>query len=76
MVKVARGTQSMSPPVGAEETAAYVATLAGELSRLSRRSGLPTLAYLLDMARLEAEGHLAGEAALRARPSDPGVGLP
>ncbi|WP_341990231.1 hypothetical protein [Azorhizobium sp. AG788] len=38
----------------ADEFATYVASLAGELSRLARGHGFPTLAYLLDMARLEA----------------------
>ena len=37
------------------EVAAYVASLSGDLSQLSRRNGLKTLAYLLDMARLQAE---------------------
>ena len=38
------------------EVASYVASLAADLSEMSRRQGLSTLAYLLDMARLEAEG--------------------
>ncbi len=36
--------------------ATYVAQLAEELAQLSRRGGLTTLAYILDMARLEARG--------------------
>ncbi|MFG1370108.1 hypothetical protein [Xanthobacter tagetidis] len=36
------------------EVAAYVESLAGELARLARSHNLATLAYLLDMARLEA----------------------
>lgn len=36
--------------------AAYVASITGELSRLARASGLGTLAYILEMARLEAKG--------------------
>ena len=35
--------------------AAYVAGLSGELAGLVRRHRLETLAYLLDMVRLEAE---------------------
>lgn len=35
--------------------AAYVATMAGELSRLAKAHGLHTLAYILEMARLEAK---------------------
>ena len=39
-----------------DHVAAYVADLTGELALVARRHGLDTLAYLLDMARLEAEG--------------------
>ena len=35
--------------------ASYVASLSAELANLSRRSGLETLVYLLEMVRLEAE---------------------
>lgn len=38
------------------EFAAYVAGITSELSRLARTHNLPTLAYLLDIARLEAAG--------------------
>jgi hypothetical protein len=38
-----------------DQVAAYVAELTGELALVSRRHGLDALAYLLDMARLEAE---------------------
>ena len=38
-----------------DEVAAYVAELTAELAEVARRSGLHTLGYLLDMARLEAE---------------------
>ncbi|MGQ3674725.1 hypothetical protein ACT6QH_04395 [Xanthobacter sp. TB0139] len=34
--------------------AAYVASISGELARISRENGLSTLAYILEMARLEA----------------------
>lgn len=37
------------------QTAAYIADMAGDLVILARRNGLDTLAYILDMARLEAE---------------------
>jgi hypothetical protein len=48
---------SNSPEVRDErvETAAYIATLTGELASMARRNGLHTLEYLLDMAKLEAE---------------------
>lgn len=44
------------PDPGAGAAAAdYIAEVTAELSALSRRHGLPLLAYILDMARLEAE---------------------
>ena len=43
-------------PLGdADQAAAYVAGLTAELAGLVRRHRLDTLAYLLDMVRLEAE---------------------
>lgn len=33
----------------------YVATLSGDLATMARRTGLETLGYLLEMAKLEAE---------------------
>ncbi len=36
-------------------TAAYAAELCADLARMARRDGLDTLAYILDMARLEAQ---------------------
>ncbi|MBB4041664.1 hypothetical protein GGR34_003342 [Microvirga flocculans] len=47
--KVATG-EGMSPL----ETAGYIAEFSAELSYLARQSKLDLLAYLLDMARLEA----------------------
>ena len=38
-----------------EQVAAYVAELTSELALIARRHGFDALAYLLDMARLEAE---------------------
>lgn len=46
--------------------AAYVASLSAELALLSRRHGLDTLGYLLDMAKLEAESH-TGPSGQKAR---------
>ena len=40
--------------MGRPEAAAYVGKLCGELAGISRRHGLDTMAYLLDMAALEA----------------------
>ena len=38
----------------AAETARYISEFSAELSYLAREAGLDLLAYLLDMARLEA----------------------
>jgi hypothetical protein len=46
-----RGQMGQSP--GA--SALYIASLAEELARLARTHGFETLAYLLDLARLEAD---------------------
>lgn len=40
---------------GQSAVASYVATLSHDLAQLSRRNGLETLSYLLEMVRLEAE---------------------
>lgn len=50
---MSRGSASKPGP-GAADFAAYVAALAAELSRLARDHRLGTLAYLLDVTRLEA----------------------
>lgn len=42
-------------PASVPETARYIAELTGGLSALARGSGMDVLAYLLDIARLEAE---------------------
>ena len=39
-----------------EAAASYVAALTADLAAIARRQRLDTLAYLLEMARLEAEG--------------------
>lgn len=41
--------------------AAYVAAITAELSRLARDNGLTTLAYILEMARLEARSSAVPE---------------
>jgi hypothetical protein len=45
---------------GPRDTAAYVAELTAELSKLASGAGLDVLAYLLDMARLEATKSVRG----------------
>jgi hypothetical protein len=45
----------MDEPNGQTAVASYVASISGELAHISRRTGLDTLGYLLEMVRLEAE---------------------
>jgi len=39
-------------------TASYIASISGELAGVARERGLGSLAYLLEMARLEAEAQM------------------
>lgn len=58
-------------PLGDPETAAtYVAGITAELSSLVRRHRLDTLAYLLDMVRLEAEETLQRAERARGQTAD------
>lgn len=54
--------------------ASYVETLTGELARLAREHGLPTLAYILDMARLEARNTLVADPTAGDRGTPGGAG--
>jgi len=48
--------QSTSGDLGSRTAvASYVASMSADLANMSRRSGLETLGYLLEMVRLEAE---------------------
>lgn len=42
-------------PNGQTAVASYVASISNDLAAMSRRTGLDTLGYLLEMVRLEAE---------------------
>jgi hypothetical protein len=42
-------------PAEMPDTALYIASMITELARLAKSHNLDTLAYLLDMARLEAD---------------------
>lgn len=53
--------QAPRAEASAAETARYIAEFTAELSFLARRSNLEVLAYLLDMARLEATRAVQGE---------------
>jgi hypothetical protein len=49
------GPRRAAGPATAAETARYIGSITGELAALAKQAGLDVLAYLLDMARLEAE---------------------
>jgi hypothetical protein len=49
-------------PQSPRSTAVYIGRMSGELARLARRHRLEPLAYLLDMARLEADQIAKGSA--------------
>jgi hypothetical protein len=48
-------TSERELPAEMPDTALYIASMTIELARLARGHHLDTLAYLLDMARLEAD---------------------
>lgn len=52
---------------GPHETAAYISEMAGSLATLARRNGMTVLAYVLDMAREEAQTHANASEAARVR---------
>jgi hypothetical protein len=56
----------------APDVTLYIASLAGELARLATRHDLDALAYILHMARLEADRAAAQHAADPSEP--PGTG--
>ena len=58
VARIRPGRSVESEPKEGEQaaTAAYVASLVADLAALAHRQKLDTLGYLLDMARLEAEG--------------------
>ena len=62
MPRIRPGKSGQSEPPEGEQAAAaaYVAALSADLATLGRRHKLDTLGYLLDMARLEAEGTAQG----------------
>lgn len=53
----------------AARTAAYVASLSGELSVLARGHGLELVAYFLDLARIEAMDVAVPRAPRRTQPT-------
>ena len=62
-----RGTPAKNVPVREADTASYIADLVDELAALARASKLDLLAYLLDIARLEADA--TAQAAGAGRPA-------
>jgi hypothetical protein len=55
----ASGSEVAGSSLSPAQTAEYVASLAGQLAELARKTGLDTLAHLLEMARFEAAAHMA-----------------
>lgn len=47
-----------TPPRDRDATAKYIAEISGDLVHLARNQGLDALAYILEMAKLEAENNL------------------
>ncbi len=62
------GDSPPDPEVDAIQFADYVASLAAELSKLSREHGLTTLAYVLEITRLEARSIAKGSEFRPGRP--------
>jgi hypothetical protein len=53
----ASGSELQQAPT---DIAGYVAEMSGNLADMARGQGLDTLAYILEMAKLEAENNLPG----------------
>jgi hypothetical protein len=53
------GRKANDDAAGPAEVAAYVASMAHELREMAERHQLTALAYLLELARLEAESRAA-----------------
>jgi hypothetical protein len=65
---VAQMAEASTPPIRPESAAAYIADITTELAGIARGSRLDVLAYLLDIAQLEAANatrRLAREALAR-----------
>lgn len=58
-------------PGQADEAAAYVAELGGELATLARNHQLPFLAHLLDLAVMEAREQARAPKGKAQKPRDP-----
>jgi hypothetical protein len=53
------GRKANDDAVGPAEVAAYVASMAHELKEMAERQQFKALAYLLELARMEAEARAA-----------------
>lgn len=62
MTERGESERANAPDDGRVQSAEYIADLAAELAKLARRSRLDVLAYLLDIANLEART-ISGRAA-------------
>jgi hypothetical protein len=58
----------LPPKSGTRDAAGYIAELSADLARLARESGFKQLAYLLEVARMEAE--MRAGRAVGPRPPD------
>jgi hypothetical protein len=58
----------LPPQARARDAASYIAELTADLARLARENGFKELAYLLEVARLEAE--MKAGRAVGPRPPD------
>lgn len=55
------------PDLDTSEAAAYLAEMSGSLAVIARQQGFDTLAYLLDMAREEAQNNAGSPEGRRGR---------
>jgi hypothetical protein len=60
-------TQRDRPDGDGQAAAAYIAELSASLAAIARGHGLDTLAFILEMAREEADTTLRGDGAGRGR---------
>ena len=73
------GRRGPEPADTVSATARYIATLSGELAQLARRHRLDALAYILEMARQEADQAAKSsldKASVDKAAADCGAGLP
>ncbi|MGJ3263535.1 MAG: hypothetical protein ACFE0R_09910 [Salinarimonas sp.] len=55
------------PPLSREEAVRYIGAITSELREIARRADLDLLAYVLDMARMEAQERVKAERKAEAK---------